>query len=495
MGSGEVGGFSVFVGHFSSGSGVDRRKGMRIQRSIGVFVAGILLMVMSGCTGGTSSTTPPPQMGNVFSVGTDAPPSLPSVVSFQVMITGVTVNNSGGTLSVLSNPVSIDFAKLDGLHDLIDLDSVPLGTYTSVTITGSSPVIGFLDTTQSPPALNSMNATPSTFTVTVPLANPLMVDQNDLVGLLIDLDLRQTIQTTNGQLTGTINPTFDVRALTADDSGAEIDDFRAGVVSVDTSSSAFTVQGIYSRQWNVTTNAQTQWDDGGSLSALTTNSIVEISGKLDPVTHAIDADEVEIVSQDHFFLGGLVTFVNPASPSPATQIYVYTRTELPDLSSTAPSGQINALALDGTEKYYIADFHNPLTALLFSNTTLAAGQRVGIGGALNGSGSSQTLTVHRAVLERQGQQGAWVPGSTQIQTGNAGRFQLNDDFLAGVLLPQPVTVMTTNFTTFVGLSGLSALTGTQPLRLRVVGFILVNQQTNQPEIVARRVELVTPATE
>ncbi len=284
---------------------------MRIQRSIGVFVAGILLMVMSGCTGGTSSTTPPPQMGNVFSVGTDAPPSLPSVVSFQVMITGVTVNNSGGTLSVLSNPVSIDFAKLDGLHDLIDLDSVPLGTYTSVTITGSSPVIGFLDTTQSPPALNSMNATPSTFTVTVPLANPLMVDQNDLVGLLIDLDLRQTIQTTNGQLTGTINPTFDVRALTADDSGAEIDDFRAGVVSVDTSSSAFTVQGIHSRQWNVTTNAQTQWDDGGSLSALTTNSIVEISGKLDPVTHAIDADEVEIVSQDHFFLGGLVTFVNP----------------------------------------------------------------------------------------------------------------------------------------------------------------------------------------
>ncbi len=133
--------------------------------------------------------------------------------------------------------------------------------------------------------------------------------------------------------------------------------------------------------------------------------------------------------------------------------------------------------------------------MLFSNTTLAAGQRVGIGGALNGSGSSQTLTVHRVVLERQGQQGAWVPGSTQIQTGNAGRFQLNDDFLAGVLLPQPVTVMTTNFTTFVGLSGLSALTGTQPLRLRVVGFILVNQQTNQPEIVARRVELVTPATE
>jgi hypothetical protein len=222
---------------------------MRIQKSIGVFVAGILLIVMSGCNAGSMNTTPPPpQMGNVFSIGTDAPASLPSVVSFQALITGVTVNNSGGSLSVLTNPVSMDFAKLDGLHDLIDLDSVPLGTYTSVTITGSTPVIGFLDTTQSPPALNSINATPTTFSVTVQLAKPLVVDENDLVGLMIDLDLWQTIQTTNGQVTGTINPTFDVRGLTADDSEAEIDDFRAGVVSVDTSSAAFTVQGIHSRQ-------------------------------------------------------------------------------------------------------------------------------------------------------------------------------------------------------------------------------------------------------
>ena len=73
---------------------------MRIQKSIGVSVAGILLIVISGCNAGSiTSTPPPPQMGNVFSIGTDAPASLPSVVSFQVLITGVTVNNSGGSLS------------------------------------------------------------------------------------------------------------------------------------------------------------------------------------------------------------------------------------------------------------------------------------------------------------------------------------------------------------------------------------------------------------
>jgi hypothetical protein len=49
-------------------------------------------------------------------------------------------------------------------------------------------------------------------------------------------------------------------------------------------------------------------------------------------------------------------------------------------------------------------------------------------------------------------------------------------------------VITTNDTNFINLSGLSALQGTQPLSIRVVGFILVNQATGQPVMVARSVE-------
>lgn len=466
---------------------------MRIGKSLGVFCAGLLLF-LSGCTN-SANTTPQNAMGNVFSLVTDAPPTLPSVVSFEVMITGVTVNNSGGSLSVLSNTATIDFARFDGLHELLDLDAVPPGQYTSVTITGSSPVIGFLDTsggTGVPPVLNTLNATPTTFSVTVPLTKTLVVDQNDMVGLLIDLDLGRTIQTSNGQVTGTVTPTFDVRALTADDSEAEIDDFRGGVVSVDSTSMAFTLQGVRGRQWNVTTGSSTEFDDGASFSNLAVNDIVEVSGKLDPVTHGIKADEVEILSKEGFFAGGLATFVNPASPAPATQIQVYVRAELPDLSSTAPIGKIDPFTLNGTENYFIADFRNPLSTLLFSNTTLAPGQRLSIGGTMSTSGGATTLTVHRVVLDRQGQQGLWVPGSTQVQSGNAGSFQLNDNFLAGVLLPQPVTVMTSDFTNFVNLAGLSALTGAGPIRLRVVGFVLMNQQTNQPVIVARRVEQLNP---
>lgn len=465
---------------------------MRFGKNLGVFSAGLLLFLF-GCSNSMNST--PNAMGNVFSLVTDAPPPLPSVVSFQVMITGVTVNNSGGSLSVLSNPATVDFARFDGLHELLDLDAAPQGQYTSVTISGSSPVIGFLDTSGGsgvPPVLNTLNATPSTFSVTVPLTKTLVVDQNDMVGLLIDLDLHQTIQTSNGLVTGTVTPTFDVRGLTADDSLAEIDDFRGGVTNVDTTNMAFTIQGVRGRSWNVTTDTTTDFDDGASFSSLAVNDIVEVSGKLDPVTHGIKADEVEIVSTGGFFAGGLATFVSPASPAPATQLQLYVRAELPDLSPEAPIGQIDSFALNGSENYFMADFRNPLSSLLFSNTTLAPGQRISVGGQMTTSGGTTTLSVHRVVLGRQGQQGLWVSGSTQVQSGNAGSFQLNDNFLAGVLLPQPVTVMTTNFTNFVNLAGLSALTGTGPIRLRVVGFVLMNQQTNQPVIVARRVEQLTP---
>jgi hypothetical protein len=467
---------------------------MRIRNSISVFFAGVLLIAAVGCTGNSMNSNTQSQMGSVYTLGTDAQPTFPSVVSFNVTINSITVNNSGGSLPVLLNPVDIDFARLSGLHDLVDLEPVQPGTYDSVTISGNTPVIGYLDTTQTPPALNTINATPGTFSVNVSLSSNLVVNQGDMVGLLIDLDLAQTIVTQNGQVTGAITPTFDVKALIAGDSDSEIDCFRGGVTNIDTSSSTFAMEGAHGRIWTVVTNAQTSWDDDSTFSALTTNSIVEVSGQLDPVTHDIDADEVGILSQDHFFIGGLATYVNPPTPNPATQLQVYVRSELPDVQPVAPIGQVDSFALNGSENYFIADFHNPLTSLLFNNTTLAPGQRLGIGGALNGSGNSQTLTIHRITLERQGQEGTWVAGSTQIATGNTGSFQINDNYLAGVLLPQPLTVISTPFTNYLNLSGLSALAGPGPFDLRIVGFILVDQQTGQQEMVARSVELLSPGS-
>src|SRR5271155_5486455 len=456
-------------------------------KAMGVFAAFLAALALSSCGGGGGvGTTSTQSQASIYTVGTDA--ALPSVVSCELTVSGITLYNGTTNVSVLSQtPQIVDFAQLSGLHQLLDLTSVPTGTYTSTTITIATPVIGFIDTSVNPPVVNTINGTLSQSSVTVNFANPVMVSDADLFGLRMEFDLRKSLAVDgSGQVTGAVNPVFEAALLNSTDSQVAIDDFHGGVVGV-TGANTFTIQGPHGRQWTVTTNDNTMLDDPNApVSSFTTNTIVEVSGVLDPVTHGIDASEVEVVSNNNFFMGGLLTSVRPAT-GPATQADLYVRELLPAVNGVS-DGQIETLDLNGSEKYMIEHINLPLTTLLFNNSELAAGQRVGIGGALSTSNGTTTLTVHRVVLRRQGQAGGWVPGSTIVQNNNAGTFQLNDQWTAGVLLPQPLTVMTTNDTNFINLSGLAALQGTQPIAIRVVGFVLINQATGQAVMVARSVE-------
>ena len=462
---------------------------MRKRKATGVFIAMLAALGLASCSGSSSAGNPGSSGdASVFTIGTDAP--LPSVISCQIMVSGVTLNNGTTNVPVLTTPQVVDFAQLSGLHQLLDLNSVPTGTYSSATVTLASPVIGFIDTTQNPPTISTINGTLTQSSVTVNFANPFVLNAADLVGLRMEFDLRQSLEIDgNNQITGMVNPVFHMQLLDATDSEVSIDEFAAGVVGV-TGDSTFVVQGPKGRQWTVQTNANTVLDDPSEpVSSFTTNTIVLVSGQLDPVSKDIDASEIEVASNDKFFLGGLFTSIRPPS-GPATQADLYVRSELPDINGIQ-DGEITTLDLNGSEIYKIANIQNPITTLLFNNSALAAGQSVGVGGSLVTNNGVPTLTVHRVVLRRQGQQGSWVPGSTVVQSGNNGSFTFTDNWTAGVLLPNPLTVLTTNATNFINLSGLSALTGTQPIPIRVVGFVLMDSQTNSPVMVARSVEQIT----
>jgi hypothetical protein len=461
---------------------------MRTFKVLGVFVSLLAVLALSSCGGGGSAAVSSgQQMGAVFTIGTDNPP-LPSVLSVQVQVTSITLSDGTTTVNLLNGPQTVDFAKLNGLRSLLDLNDVPAGTYNSATIMVGAATIGFLDTTQTPPVLNTMTATVQPMTVTVPLAKPLVLNDQDLVGFFMDLDLRQSIGTDmNGNITGNFTPTFDVKAISVDDADAFIDDFYAGVVSVNPAGNQFVIQGPHGRRFTVDTDANTEFDDPSEMpSSFDTNTIVEVSGKLNRVTRDIIASEVEVVSKDHFILEGLDTFVQNTNGQ-ASQINLYARAELPNLAG-APLGQIDPIALNGSEKYLIANIRTPLTALLFGPGSQLAGQRIVFGGKLDTTVNPPALNVRRVVLERQGQRGTWVVGSTQIQSGNAGTFSFNDNYLAGVLLPKPLTIISTNFTNFINLNGLSDLSGSQPIPLRIVGFILVDPVMNSPVMVARTIE-------
>lgn len=442
----------------------------------------------------------PGQSGTVFVTGTDAP--LPSVVSFQVDITGMMVTDANNnSQSVLNGTQTVDFARLNGLRTLLDINTIPAGTYTSVTVTLANPQIGYLNVanpqTNPPtrPTISTLNGTTSpaitltTSSVTIPLANPLVVNTGNIIGLRFEFDIRKSIALDmNGQITGMVTPNLDLKAITPSDADAYIDDFVAGVVSVNAGGNSFVIQGPHGHQFAVNVNDQTEWEDNETINDLTSTSIVEISGTLDRTTATFLADSVGILSQDKFFAGGLLTFVNP-QVGMATDIDLYVRNVLPS-GTGFQSGQISTIDLTGNEKYFIYwmrnRFVNPRFSNIFFNSSLmVAGQHVSIGGPF----TNGAVTVKRVVLRHEGHTGAWVVGSTNA---GASTFQFDSNGLAGVLFNGPVTVYVTPFTRFGGgLTSINDLTGNAAIPLRVVGIVLKDPISSQPVFVARGVEKLT----
>ena len=433
------------------------------KRVLALLFTLLVAVVLTSCSSGSSSSVSAGPHGSVFVLGTDATITLPSVVDFSVMVTGVTLSDGTTTANLLSGGAqTVDFSRLVGRRTLLDLNSVPAGMYTKANVTLSSPVISFLDTSVSPPKISTMNGTLLQSSVTITFPQPVNLSQNGTVGLLIDFRLADSNEVVNGQVTGNVNPMLTIKAVAAGSRQADIDDLTGTVASVN--GATFVIQTAKGRQITVVTNNQTEFEDGASLASLNTNTVVEVSGQLDPATLNLTAEEVEVVSTDGFFLEGLITDVRPPSGH-ATAIDVLVRREFG--SSSIPLGQITTLTLNGSEIYKVRVFGLSFSTFLFDNSNLVRGQQVAIGGM-----TGTSLTVHRVVLEPQGQLGNWVPGSTNVVNGNQGSFQFNDNSLAGVLFNNPITVFTFNITDFEGISGLSALTGTQPIPLKVRGLVV-----------------------
>ena len=452
---------------------------------ITAFVVGCSSGGSSSPSGSSNSNATPAQTGSVYVMGTDAP--LPSVVSFAVAVQSITLSDGSSTpVSILNGAQTVDFARFNGLSTLLDFNAIPTGTYTTATVTLGTATLGYLNTqTGGAPAISSMPATLTQSTITITLASPLVVNANDMDALRFDFDLQKSIQVDgNGQITGQVTPTLDLKALSASDPERYIDEFDAGVVSIDTSADSFVVQGPHGRQYTVQLSANTEFENNETLANLTTSSIVQVSGTFASNSQTLDADCVGILSQDGYWAAGLLTYVTPAQGA-ATTLNMYVRAELPaDTGRTL--GQIANINLTGGEKYFVYKLRTPLTNFFFNSSLMVAGQHVSIGGPLSGAGNSQAVTAHRIVLRHEGHAGEWVVGSTN--TGN-GSFSFNSNGLAGVLFNGPITVYTTPVTTYLGgLTGLGDLTGNSAISLRVVGLVLKNPSTGQPVFVARSVE-------
>jgi hypothetical protein len=460
---------------------------MHSKNPLRFFLALTLAGILAGCGGGTVAPPPAQQnqpQGTVFVIGTDAP--LASVLAFKITFTGLTASDGTNSVPLIASAQEVEFARLNGLRTLLALQSVPAGTYTSVTATLASPVISVLDTTTAPPSVQMTNGTLTQSSVTVQLNQPIVVTDNGLVGLHMDFRLHDSIQVdANGDITGGVSPVIRFRAVPPDAPDAVIDELRGGVVSVNAAANSFVMQTPHGRDLTVVTDAQTQFEPGESLASLTTSSIVQVTGIMQRQTLTLRAEEIQILSDSRFFLGGLLTDVRPASGS-ASEIDLLVRTEVPDLPQFEV-GDIGTVALDGNERYMIHHFRLPFSPWLFNDAQMIPGQRVTVGGTLDNSTNPPGTDARRVMLHRQGFVGGWIPGSTNIQNGNNGTFGLFATGLAGRLVGTNVGVLTSDRTRFINLSGLADLTGSNPIRLRVVGLLLKGPGGN-PVIVAWAVE-------
>jgi hypothetical protein len=383
----------------------------------------------------------------------------------------------------------VDFARFNGLQTLLDMNDVPVGTYDSISITLGAATIGYLNVPASgAPTILTETATypasASTYTYTQALATPLVVTQAGTpVGLRVDLDLRKSVMVDgSGNFTGEVTPVFDINAVGNGDPGGYVDTFDAAVVSVNANGQSFVVQGPHGEQFTIDVNGSTEWENNDSISSLTTSSIVQVSGTLDRADQTLDADDVAILSQNGFYAAGQVTYVQPSSGS-ATSFDLYVRGLLPTTTGLT-LGQIAQVDISGSEKFFIYQWHNPLTQFFFNSSTLLPGQHVSIGGPLTGAANAQAVTANRIVLRHWGFNGAVVANSVNAANGT---FQMQINGFAGLLVPQKVTVYIDSKTGFRGgFSGLSSLSG--GASVRVVGLLLKDPASGNTILLAHYVD-------
>jgi hypothetical protein len=439
----------------------------------------------------TNQSTSAPA-GSSFVVGTDAP--LASVVSFNTTVTVTAYASTGctGSSATLVNAQKVDFARYNGLQTLLDENDVTAGSYNCLTIALGAGTIGYLNVPASgAPTIATMAATYSpSASVNINLPNTYTVPAAPAVpaGLRIDFDLSKSIGLTSGAVNGTVTPTFDVSTVKNTDSAAHIDELVGSLVSLPASTtepSSFMIQGPHGEQFTVNTTSTTEWDGGASLGSLNADSVVAVAGQLDSADQTLDADEVALITDSHFYARGLITYVSPSSGQ-AKNMDFYVRAVAPSSDADVPLGGIAQVAISGNENYGIFWMHNAFTNLLFNSYAMTPGQEIAVGGtdAEAAPASGTAITVNRIHLQNWGYNGTIDAGS---QSSSAGSFTMTITGFAGQVVPSKVTVFLGPACDFrFGLGAFTDLTDGSPVR--VVGILLKNTTNGDLVLLARHVD-------
>jgi hypothetical protein len=300
-----------------------------LRASCAVMVLGMALWATSCSNGGAPGFPVQPASGTGYVFIGDAPPPGTSILKFEITLSGATLCptvGSGGEcagspqVQLLTTPVTIEMTRLQLQSAFLSLKSVAAGTYGGVRLTFSNPEIKVMNLDGSVSTLEGVDLPLNPTSVTPTFSGGLTVGADTNFGLLIDLNVLESIQSSGGVITG-IAPVVSLTNLpvTVGQTVEELEDTKGRVSNLNKTcpSGSFTLNDsmtglpIASLRFDSTT----EFDDDLTCEILANDQIVEadIVLRSDSLTSVqFFAKKLELANPaDEPSLEGLIVQVNP----------------------------------------------------------------------------------------------------------------------------------------------------------------------------------------
>lgn len=262
----------------------------------------VCVLVIYSCGG--SMTNPLRPGASALSVTvTDTPPAGVTVLSFEVSVTGATLNPGSVDLLAGRGPVEIEVEQLETESAFLNTARVNPGTYTNLNLTFANPELTFKNGSSmtlagcAPGAVCEIKPT-GTLTATVNFPAPGLViqgstsgmmgedDEQTAMGIKLDLDL-------NTILTGTLGVDFSqagavtVKQLAREMEGEfdDVNELKGSVQNLNTTNMTFTLHTL-SGDFSITTDSNTRFEfqncTANNFSCLQNNMVVEVDAMMMP---------------------------------------------------------------------------------------------------------------------------------------------------------------------------------------------------------------------
>jgi len=478
-------------------------KGATSMRKLAFFASAILLTaaLTAGCGGGSQTTQPLAPRSVSLSIR-DNPPAGVSVLSFEIAVTGASLQPSDASqpaVSLVSSPIEVELTQLETEKALLNAVNAPEGTYSSISLTFANPELTILNQSGQPitmgtqsclngrvcefnPSLNQSSVTINSapFPVTISMTNP--------IGLVVDFDLNSSIQNNLS-----VTPSVTLAAVPgqpvngSNSQGMEIEDLEGvdgRVQSV--GSTGFTLLDSTSGQtFTINVDSNTHFQDfnqigcaANNFSCVQVGQIVEVEHLLVMDNGTLLASEVQLddaVNEEQ--LEGIIVSVNAAT----NQFQMVIEDEEPAVAGVSVGNSLTISINTGAQFAIDAD---DLTNAIPSSVSFASVNDLLVG---------QEVKVRALVVTLPATGTTVTTDRVKLHTSQftATVASINDPNFVVIGLPalftsngiNQVQVQTSSGTEFEGISGVSALATGNNVVLRGLLF----KTAGDPILVAKKV--------